>query len=455
MKISTFDDDLLGLKDFSTRLKRFIDVEHLYVEGGLVIGLNSKFGSGKSTFLQMWKSSFQCKEQEEEEKKEENLLVILLNAWESDYYGDPLFAIISALVDCIKKEGKSAEKIIDAAKDIGWISTAISGQFVKKFIGIDAIAASELAEKKKKKRDDNQQLLPDTFSIYEDRKKAMHSLKKAIQEFVEGEQPKILFLVDELDRCRPDYAISYLETIKHIFDIKGAVFLLAVDRNQLENSAKKAFGAKLDFDEYYRKFVHREVPLPDISEANYEEIALKYVKFYLERGNERYCFLKLEHSRVEYIVKLVGALKLTPRQIQEAFRILGHILETSEANKGRLRWCLGAGSILMSIFKIRHPRFFDLLGSQQLQPPEAFDFFQSKFEKQHLVEWWFTLCLTGGGLKVQESEKIEDIRRKFSLVSGNEFRQRNDLARWSDGWGDSTDGLVTIYEKIEQLDQWK
>ena len=34
-------------------------------------------------------------------------------------------------------------------------------------------------------------------------------------------------MIDELDRCRPDYAITYLETIKHIFSIKGTAFVLA------------------------------------------------------------------------------------------------------------------------------------------------------------------------------------------------------------------------------------
>lgn len=114
----------------------------------------------------------------------------------------------------------------------------------------------------------------------------MVSLREAISEFVEGENPKILFLVDELDRCRPDYAISYLETTKHIFDIKGTVFILAADRQHLENSAKTAFGADLDFDEYYRKFIHREVSLPDISEENYRKLASKYVSFYLEEDSD-------------------------------------------------------------------------------------------------------------------------------------------------------------------------
>ena len=96
-------------------------------------------------------------------------------------------------------------------------------------------------------------VLLDTFSIYQGRKEAMSKLRAAIKKFVEESKRRVLFLVDELDRCRPDYTISYLETIKHIFDVQGAVFVLAADRQQLENSAKTAFGPNLDFEEYYRK----------------------------------------------------------------------------------------------------------------------------------------------------------------------------------------------------------
>ncbi len=449
MKILTFIDDLLGLKDFAKRLQRFINIEHQYVEGGLVVGLSSKFGSGKSTFFQMWKSSII------ERQKEDNPLVILLNAWESDYYGDPLFAIISALVDSIKKEGKSADKIVNAAKDLGWFSTAIGGQIVKKFTGIDAVAAGELAEKKKKGRDDKLLPLSDTFSIYEGRKNAMNSLREAITEFVEGDQPKILFLVDELDRCRPDYAISYLETIKHIFDIKGAVFLLAADRKHLENSAKTAFGADLDFDEYYRKFVHREVTLPDISDSSYKKIASKYVNFYLEGDGTRNCFMKLEPHRIDNIVELVGSSNLTPRQIQEVFRILGHVFETTEDNKGRLHWCLAVGSIMMAVLKIANSRIYHLLASQQLSPQEALDFFKDQLTDSH-ADWWFTLCLTGGGLKTKENETHEIIMRNVGLISeDSEISPQRDLGQWFSGWGHSSSRrFEQIYEKIEQLDQW-
>jgi predicted KAP-like P-loop ATPase len=277
MNISTFDDDLLGLKDFSQRLDKFISTEQEFVEGSLVISLTSKFGSGKTTFLQMWKDSL-----ESDEGDNEKPLVISLNAWESDYYGDPLFAIISGMVECIEKKGNSADTLVDAAKDVGAFATAIGSQVVAKFTGIDPVAAGETAKKKKAARKASTQVAPDIFSIYQGRRDAMKSLKDAIQEFVSVSTSQVLFLVDELDRCRPDYAISYLETIKHIFDVKGAVFLLAADREHLEKSAKTAFGLELDFDEYYRRFVHREVPLPPIVDSGYEKLVLRYVQYYLE-----------------------------------------------------------------------------------------------------------------------------------------------------------------------------
>ena len=95
----------------------------------------------------------------------------------------------------------------------------------------------------------------------------MQHLKKMIDDCIKENDMIIMFIIDELDRCRPDYAISYLETVKHMFDIDGSVFLISADRAQIENSARAAFGQDLDFEEYYRKFVHRETSLPDIDEG--------------------------------------------------------------------------------------------------------------------------------------------------------------------------------------------
>ena len=450
MEISTFKEDLLSLQDFAKRLEKFILVESDYVEGSLVIGLSSKFGSGKTTFLKMWMTSIQ-----EDKDKEYKPLVVFLNAWESDYYGDPLFAIISALIDGLEKKGASAKKLVDAAKDVGWFAFTIGGQVVKKITGIDVFEAGEIASTKNSERHNKTPLSYDAFSFYEARKNAMLSLKITIKDFVDNTEPKVLFLVDELDRCRPDYAISYLETIKHIFDVKGAVFLLAADRQQLENSAKSAFGADLDFDEYYRKFIHREISLPEISDDKYRLLASKYVRFYLKGNGHRKCFMQIDERRIDNISKLIGALKLTPRQIQEVFRIMGHMFDTNEneENESRLLWCLSIGSVLMAALKVGSPNIFHILGSGTLVPQEAVEFFRDKLNLQY-YDWWFTLCLTGGGLKIENGKQFEEIFKDIGLPGKGDELQRN-IYKWQDGWGHSRkNNFSKIKQKIEQLYQW-
>ncbi len=451
MNISTFQDDLLELSDFSKRMDKFIETEHAFVEGSLVVALSSKFGSGKSTFLRMWSSAIKASDSADKP------LVISLNAWESDYNGDPLFAIVSALAEVVRKEKEegAADTLLEAARDFGWFATAIGSQISAKVTGIDPVAAGKIAEKKKAARLNSIQAPVDAFSLYEERKKAMAALKEAIRGIVASASPRALFLVDELDRCRPDYAISYLETIKHLFDTKGAVFVLAADRLQLENSAKTAFGLGLDFEEYYRKFVHREVELPPISDNGYARLAQAYVPYYLAREKHRFCYLNLDSHHVNNISELIGALKLTPRQIQEVFRTLGHIFETTEGNKGRLLWALGAGSIAMAAFRIGAPKIFDALGHESLDPVDAAKLL-ANVRGISRQRWWFTLFFTGGGLQINAGESAEAVIKRTRLIGEDESDYYlGHLNQWQSAWGDSgSSRFKQIHEKIQHLSTW-
>jgi hypothetical protein len=451
MNITTFEDDLLELRPFAERLEAFIEVEHQFVEGSLVVALSSKFGSGKTTFLRMWENDLQ------RGAEDANVpLVISLNAWESDYYGDSLFALISALVDRLQERGESAESIVNAAKDIGWFATALGGQMVKAMTGLDPVAAGNFAENKRSKRDGPLQVPQDVFSAYQGRKEAMANLKGVLQEFVASSEPRVVFLVDELDKCRPDYAVSYLETIKHVFDMEGAVFILAADRQHLENSAKTAFGDSLDFEEYYRKFVHREIALPPVSDSGYKKLATTYVDHYLQRDGLRNCYMALDRDRVGNISGLVGALSLTPRQIQEVFRILGHLFAASEEHKGRLLWCIAVGSIAMAAFRVGNPNVYHRLGTQQFEPREAYDYLTNLLADRS-VKWWFELFLTGGGLKLSEGQSAAEIMTELGFIrEGRESVWTSDLFKWEEGWGHRVScGFAQIHEKIDHILQWE
>lgn len=449
MDISTFEEDLLGLKSFAEKLENFIKVENRYVPESLVISLNGGFGSGKSTFFKMWTDSLSKKED-----PDDRILVVGVNAWNDDYCGDPLVSLISALIECLIQKDKDTDSLLEVAKNVGWLLTGMGNQVVKKFTGVDVIKAGELADQKESERKGDQYYSGIIFDVYNQKKRALESLKSAIRDVIHREDQNILILVDELDRCRPDYAISYLETIKHVFDIKGLIFILAVDRSQLECSAKATFGSGLNFPEYYRKFVHREVLLPYIKAESYRNLASKYVDYYLQNENERHCFMNFDYHRINDIVDLISCMKMTPRQIQEAFRIMGHVFETEESNKGHLCWCLGEGSILMSALRIGNPDIYNKLGKQELDISEAATFFMD-LGVNH-PDWWFTLCYTGKGLNPKQIENREptDIFREARFISEGEEIKR-DFGQWSSGWGHSTaNRFPQIYSIIEEVSSW-
>ena len=70
-----------------------------------------------------------------------------------------------------------------------------------------------------------------------------------------------VIIVDELDRCRPDFALSVLERIKHLFSVKNVVFVLSMKKVQLEKSICHIYG-NIDAAEYLQKFINCEITLP-------------------------------------------------------------------------------------------------------------------------------------------------------------------------------------------------
>ena len=109
----------------------------------------------------------------------------------------------------------------------------------------------------------------------------------------------------------------------------------------------------------------------------------------------------------------------------------------------------------MAVLKIGKPEFFHLLGTKQLPPQKAFDFFKNQFKDMH-YDWWFLLCLTGGGLIIEEGANYGSIMKDVGLLSDDqEFIPQRDLAEFFSGWGHRfSKSFGQIYEKIEQLYQW-
>ncbi|TDU64146.1 KAP-like P-loop domain-containing protein [Prosthecobacter fusiformis] len=323
--------DKLGLSPFCQRLERYLIVESGFVEGSLVVALNAPFGGGKTTFLEMWKTDLLNRRQSPAgETAFTAPMPVMLNAWESDYCGDPLVAILAGLLKAVDHwKGKDAPQpsekasLWESAKDVAWFSVSLANDVAAKPTGLNPVKAGEFAEKKKKERAAK---TPDFITLFNQRKDALEKLKEQMAATFSGTSTKVIVFVDELDRCRPDYAVSYLETIKHVFNVKGMIFVLAVDLHHLEVSTKSLFGSDLKFPEYFRKFSHRTFNLPEPEAGSIGTLLEEMVAKHVTRRGQRNSAFKGGDYLVRMTGPLVCAWRMTPRQLHEAFRILGHSL---------------------------------------------------------------------------------------------------------------------------------
>ncbi|HEX7260948.1 MAG TPA: hypothetical protein VF258_03965, partial [Luteolibacter sp.] len=168
----------------------------------------------------------------------------------------------------------------------------------------------------------------------------------------------------------------------------------------------------------------------------------------------RQCFMPLESHRIQNLSELVAALKLTPRQIQECFRVLGHILSTETDKRGKLLWCLSVASIAMSAFRIGKPEIFQQLGNQCLTPNDAILLLRGDLKLKD-VEWWFTLFATGHGILFKEGQNVIDVLKEAGLMSNDSDSVPGYFSQWYQGWGHSSENrFAQTHQRIEHIMQW-
>lgn len=231
----------------------------------LVLNLDGGWGTGKTTFLRQlycdltYTHKFPC---------------IYIDAWESDYSNDPLLVIISELLEQlnrVNKQFKAADtekKILATLGKFGkraWNTTAIGvGTYFSGQSGNSAFA--ELAKQFTFSDVEAAVLGENLSAAYKQQKNALNDARKALEtlvEFCPDEHKKVFVLIDELDRCRPSYAIEMLETIKHFFELESYVFVIATDTEQLSHSVQAIYGSNFDGREYLSRFFHRTAKLPE------------------------------------------------------------------------------------------------------------------------------------------------------------------------------------------------
>jgi len=214
------------------------------IQGPSVFSIDAEWGNGKTTFLKIWAQFL----------RNNNFNVVEFNAWETDFSSDPFEALTAELMDVIRNhtsDTNSSERIMKSAKNLMRISLPIL---------IRLASFGYLA------KDDVQEIvngLPtdvvEKIGIFESKKNVVNEFKSSLKTLLESlsttdDQLPLVVMIDELDRCRPSYAIELLEVTKHLFSVDGIVFVLAVNHSQLIESTKALYGNDFDANEYLKRF---------------------------------------------------------------------------------------------------------------------------------------------------------------------------------------------------------
>ncbi len=350
------NDDKLGRSKESAYIIRFLTQQvsnriSRGKTGSYVLNIDATWGEGKTFFM---KGLFA-------DLKNHGHPAIMIDAWRDDFSNDPLTAVVAEF-DNFLKSFKSANRTIktrvraagrDLRRNIGKL-TLLSARGIARRATTYVVgeAADEVARTAKELvSGDVDTLVSDATGAvikftdakidkYAEAKLAQFneaknsldnfqaSLEKAVKALVTDKfEPPFFVLVDELDRCRPTYAIEMLERIKHLFEVENVVFILATDTTQLANSVKAVYGSEFDSRHYLTRFFDRTYIL---AAPDKMEMVAHYCRNALVNIDDLATTIEVGH--LELIVSICDQNRLELRQVEKAIELLATIQVVWEEN---------------------------------------------------------------------------------------------------------------------------
>ena len=253
---SPWDDDVLNRGQIAERLTNLIETQSV----PFVISVHGAWGTGKTFMLKRWQKDLE----------RQNFQAIYFNAWEDDFCDDPLLAILGQLSEYFQ-EAKLKEIAAQFLRSAVPLLRQNALGILTKHTGVTL----QLEEGNQDERDFLKEYLDQRASKTELKK---HLTEMSAEVFKTTKHPMV-FIIDELDRCRPTFAIELLERVKHIFDVQNLVFVFGINRDELCSSLCSVYG-EIDADVYLRRFFDLDFTLPTVDKAIYCKHVLE--KFELE-----------------------------------------------------------------------------------------------------------------------------------------------------------------------------
>lgn len=331
------NDDLLNRQEFIDRVVNIIDLISLQ-KGTKCFAINGRWGIGKTFVLNKLEQRLEIMPNSSAVDK---YVVFHYNCWQYDYYEEPLIAIVSSMLDTIdSKENLIPKKIrtqvkglmktignalLLMANDSFKATTKIDLEKIVKFI-LDAKHAADQEIEDTSKFDAN--------FIF---KKALEKLQQTLA--ILSKEKTIIIVVDELDRCLPEYTIKVLERLHHVFEgVDNTQVILSIDKGQLEHIVKQTFGQGTQTEQYLAKFIDFYV---DLDEGNIDnELFVDRFYYYTRQFEYLNSATKKEHVS-EFVDNIFNGIDMRKRiQIIDNCYLLHQLLNSENAKKDFVFLCL-------------------------------------------------------------------------------------------------------------------
>jgi hypothetical protein len=318
-----FLEDLLERKDAVENISNMI----ASTNKAFVMSLNANWGAGKTTFIKLLKANLSLNH---------NVESIYFSAWEDDFSKEPLISILGELNKFIEEKYKTPNEIttkFNKTKKLGakilkrGVPAFIKGTTAG-FLDIDKGYESAIGAM-------TEQATSELIDNYSKDKLITVSFKESMKDLfskINSDKP-FVFFIDELDRCRPLYAIELLERVKHIFGIDNLIFILSIDKTQLSESIKSQYG-NIDTNNYLKRFIDLEYNLQNPNIDNFcDKLFIEFNLIdVLETKNIKIYDMYSGYSYLDFLKFLVHNFKLSLRQVEQIFIHLDIIFKTIQAN---------------------------------------------------------------------------------------------------------------------------
>ncbi|MBI5260339.1 MAG: hypothetical protein HY852_00805 [Bradyrhizobium sp.] len=287
----TWAEDRLGRAEDATFLKSFLlsrvnERKQSKLPSSYVLNIDAQWGQGKSFFLSRFARMLRT----------DGFLVAEVNAWQDDHADDPLLSVMDAIdqavAPLVKRETRARDRWNEAKRAGAAIAVAAAKgatvQVAKRVIGSGMDEIGKILSGEGPNLDKTAEDLAKSFgdiideqgkallATFREGKRTIARFRQSLSEFLEvaasKNQPLPLFvLIDELDRCRPPFAIAMLERVKHLFEMDQVVFVAATDTVQLSYSVSAVYGAEFNSQGYLARFFNRTYYFDRVSKKDFLE----------------------------------------------------------------------------------------------------------------------------------------------------------------------------------------